>query len=59
MTEASGSWDLRLYATVVGVLLCALGLATLLVHRTWSGEAQTPTRFLGLDEPAQALRPRP
>jgi hypothetical protein len=57
MSETSGaSRDFRLYAKVIGVLVCALGLAALLVLPSWSNTAETPRRFLGLDEPAEALR---
>ena len=58
MSETShGRWDFRLYATVVGVLIVALGLAALLTRRPWVNTAETPKRFLGLDEPEEAKRP--
>ena len=50
--------DFRLYATLVGVLVCALGLAALLMRNPWANTAETPKKFLGLDEPAQLIRAR-
>jgi hypothetical protein len=49
--------ELRLYATLAGVLVCAIALAALYARGArWTNTAETPKRFLGLDEPAQAVR---
>jgi hypothetical protein len=50
--------DLRLYATVAGVLVCAMALAALLVlPPRWPSRPDTPKQFLGLDEPVEKMPP--
>jgi hypothetical protein len=51
--------DLRLYATVSGVSLLALGLAVLLALPVRSSQPQPSRHFLGLDEPVEATQREP
>jgi hypothetical protein len=53
------SKDFRLYTAVAGASILALGLAALLARHRWSNTADTPKRFMGLDEPAESMPPRP
>lgn len=50
------SHDIRLFATIATLVIVAVGLSRLATRLPWTSTAETPKRFLGLDEPVEPMR---